>query len=367
MNGIESGIIIENPPSVQQLAKLIGADGEMRLLLKKQASETTIAQRGNKVYYRGLIEFSNICIKDCNYCGIRKSNAHVVRYLLDEDVIVEAAMYAWKNHYGSVVLQSGERTDPAFIDLINRVLLKIKKKTAGELGITLSLGEQTESVYNQWFKNGAHRYLLRIETSNRNLYKVIHPQDCLHLFSKRLECLKLLKKIGFQTGTGVMIGLPGQTCEDLANDLLLFKELDIDMVGMGPYIEHEQTPLFHKKEQLWPLNQRFETALNMIATLRLLMPDVNIAAATALQSIDPMGREKALQWGANIIMPNITPTENRKNYLLYQNKPCTDEGADDCSSCLKIRIEMAGKKVGFDEWGDSLHFFNRQNRNTKIL
>lgn len=350
-----------------ELAQLIGSTGSIRSQLKEQAAKITLINRGNKVYYRGLIEFSNICSKDCFYCGIRKSNTKVERYILDENLIIDAALYAFRNRYGSVVLQSGERSDQTFIDLINRILIKIKKETGGKLGITLSLGEQTEETYKQWFSNGAHRYLLRIETSKRELYKNIHPNDDAHSFSKRLECIRILKKTGFQTGTGVMIGLPGQTIEDLANDLLLFKELDIDMVGMGPYIEHEVTPLFNQQKELWPLKQRFETTLNMIATLRLLMPDINIAAATALQSIDPVGREKALQWGANIIMPNITPTEHRKNYLLYQNKPCTDEGADDCSSCLKLRIEMAGKEVGFDEWGDSLHYFNRQPKSNERL
>lgn len=353
-------IVVTNNATAEELAALIGSQGSLHAQLKEEAAKITRQHRGNKVYYRGLIEFSNICTKDCLYCGIRKSNTGVDRYLLNEDTIVEAALYAYRNHYGSVVLQSGERTDPAFVEMINRILARIKKETGGKLGITLSLGEQSEQVYREWFANGAHRYLLRIETTNRDLYKTIHPDNELHSFDKRLGCLYLLKKTGYQTGTGVMIGLPGQTHLDLANDLLFFKSFDIDMVGMGPYIEHEQTPLYLQRERLWPLQQRFETALSMIATLRLLMPDINIAAATALQSIDPMGREKALQWGANVIMPNITPGEHRKDYLLYQNKPCTDEGADDCSSCLQLRIEMAGKEVGFDEWGDSLHFFNRQ-------
>ena len=356
-------IMVSDSSTAEELALLIGSTGAMHEQLKKEAAKTTMQYRGNKVFYRGLIEFSNICTKDCFYCGIRKSNSQVERYLLTEDSIVEAALYAWRNHYGSVVFQSGERTDTVFVEMINRILARIKKETDGKLGITLSLGEQPESVYRQWFANGAHRYLLRIETTNRDLYKKIHPDNELHSFDKRMKCLHLLKKTGYQTGTGVMIGLPGQTHLDLANDLLFFKSFDIDMVGMGPYIEHEQTPLYQHRDRLWPLQQRFDTALNMIATLRLLMPDINIAAATALQSIDPMGREKALQWGANVIMPNITPTEHRKDYLLYQNKPCTDEGADDCSSCLKLRIEMAGKEVGFDEWGDSLHFFNRQTDN----
>ena len=156
-----------------------------------------------------------------------------------------------------------------------------------------------------------------------------------------------------------MIGLPGQTLANLADDLLYIKNTDVDMVGMGPYIEHDNTPLTAQKKHLWPLEVRFNTALNMVAVLRLMMPDINIAAATALQAIDPMGREKALKAGANIIMPNITPTENRKHYLLYDNKPCTDESADDCLSCLNMRISLVGKETGWDEWGDSPHYFKR--------
>ncbi len=354
--------LLLNNYSKKDLIRLIGATGPDRTALKNEAARVTLTNCGNKVYYRGLIEFSNFCIKDCFYCGIRKSNKNVQRYLLDEEDIINAAMFAHKNRYGSIVLQSGERTDTNFISLITNVIKKIKSETNGKLGITLSLGEQSYDVYKEWFDNGAHRYLLRIETSNKSLYKNMHPNDNEHSFERRMDCLSSLKKIGFQTGTGIMIGLPSQTIEDLAGDLLFFKALDIDMVGMGPYIEHEKTPIYSFRNELWSLQERFDTTLNMIGTLRLLMPEINIAAATALQSIDPVGREKALQWGANIIMPNITPTEHRKNYLLYQNKPCTDEGADDCSSCLKLRIEMAGKEVGFDEWGDSPHFFNRLHK-----
>lgn len=362
LKNTETGILLGNPPSRAELTELIASSGKLHAQLKEQAAKVTILNRGNGVYLRGLIELSNICIKDCYYCGIRKSNNKTHRYLLDEDVIVETALYAFKNHYGSVVLQSGERNDSAFVEQINRVLSRIKNETEGKLGITLSLGEQSEEAYNQWFKNGAHRYLIRFETSNQELYKKIHPNNETHSFNHRIECLKLLKKIGYQTGTGVMIGLPGQTHEDLANDLLMIKALDTDMVGMGPYIEHEFTPLYKERGKLWPLKQRFETALNMIATLRLLMPDINIAASTALQSIDPIGREKALQWGANIIMPNITPSKYRDDYLLYQNKPFTNESGDDFLSSLKLRINMSGKELVLDEWGDSLHFFNRQQK-----
>lgn len=359
MKELIDDIIHKGSLSPDKICQLLSATGEEQKELHRAANNVAVTYRGNIVYYRGLIEFSNICIKNCYYCGIRKENKDVVRYDIDEAEILAAARYALNNRFGSVVLQSGERTDTAFVEKINRLITKIKEESNGRLGITLSLGEQTEATYQRWFNSGAHRYLLRIETSDARLYQSLHPDDELHRFSNRLDALNNLKKIGYQTGTGVMIGLPGQTLANLADDLLYIKNTDVDMVGMGPYIEHDNTPLTAQKKHLWPLEVRFNTALNMVAVLRLMMPDINIAAATALQAIDPMGREKALKAGANIIMPNITPTENRKHYLLYDNKPCTDESADDCLSCLNMRISLVGKETGWDEWGDSPHYFKR--------
>ena len=353
-------ILNSNNLSRDDLSYLIGLEGDDRTFLFEKAREVLANEVGDKVYYRGLVEFSNICVKDCYYCGIRKSNEQVVRYDIDDDEILKAAKFAYENKYGSIVLQSGERTNPQFIRRIGELLKKIKDISNGELGITISLGEQTDETYQYWFNCGAHRYLLRIETSNEELYNKLHPGNKLHSFSNRLRCLNSLKEAGYQTGTGVMIGLPDQNYNQLADDLIFMKNLDIDMVGMGPYIEHEHTPLFEYRKKLWPIQRRFEVAMNMIATLRIFIPDINIAAATALQAIDPMGREKALKNGANIIMPNITPGSHRGDYLLYENKPCTDEGADDCTQCINIRIEMSGKEIGLGEWGDSKHFFERR-------
>lgn len=361
MDRLFHDILKQNEFSKHDLTQLISASNDNHLALLKKANEIQVASVGNTIYLRGLIELSNICSKNCYYCGIRKDNNDTHRYVIDDELVIDSAKYAWHHNYGSIVLQSGERNDGHFIDRIENLLKKIRQSTNSELGVTLSMGEQSEETYRRWFEAGAHRYLLRIETSNENLYRSIHPADDHHRFATRINCLNLLKKTGYQTGTGVMIGLPGQSFEDLADDLLFFKSLDIDMVGMGPYIEHSQTPLFNFKDRLWPLERRFETALNMIATLRLLMPDINIAAATALQAIDPLGREKALRSGANVIMPNITPSGNRKDYQLYENKPCIDEGADDCTNCLNIRIEMAGRKIGFGKRGDSLHFKKRND------
>lgn len=312
---------------------------------------------GKIVYYRGLIEFSNICAKNCYYCGIRKDNPHK-RYEMTDEEIQEAALFAYENRYGSIVLQSGEREDSVFIEKIIRNLNLIRQKTGGKLGITLCVGEQEEEVYQKFFEAGAHRYLLRIETSSQDFYKTLHPKD--HLFERRLSCLKTLKRIGYQTGTGVMIGLPGQTLENLADDLLFFREMDIDMAGMGPYIEHEQTPLYELKNSLETKEERFQMGLKMIALLRIIMKDINIASTTALQTLDPIGREKGLLAGANILMPNITPQQYRGDYLLYQDKPCIGDTKEECKNCLSLRISGIGESIGYNEWGDSRHFYHKK-------
>ncbi len=340
---------------------LLAAEGEDKKALFAKAAEVKKKYSGNKVYFRGLIEFSNICSKNCYYCGIRSGNTHADRYNITDEEILDAVRFAYENNYGSVVLQSGELSSPAFTKRVTGLLKKIKDISSNELGTTISLGEQPEEVYREWFEAGAHRYLLRIESSNSDLYYKIHPKDEKHNFENRLRCLQSLQDIGYQTGTGVMIGLPFQTYENLADDLLFMKNFDIDMVGMGPYIEHKDTPLYKYRNQLKPIEERFELSLKMVAILRILMKDINIAAATALQAIDPIGREKAIKVGANIIMPNVTPGMYRNNYKLYENKPCTDEEAADCTNCLDIRIGITGDKIGYGEWGDSKHFYNRRS------
>jgi len=311
---------------------------------------------GNSVYLRGLIEFSNICTKNCYYCGIRCANKNVIRYELTDKEVTKAVDFAWKNRYGSVVLQSGEQQSARFAQRITTLLRSIKQHTHNELGITLSCGEQSVETYKEWFEAGAHRYLLRIETSGKDLYRKIHPDDLLHSFEKRMEAICNLQKIGYQTGTGVMIGLPFQTVDDLADDLLFFKKINVDMVGMGPYLEHHETPLYAHCQSLLPLSVRFELTLKMIAALRLLMPDINIAATTALQVIDPMGREKAVQAGANIIMPNMTTVEVRSQYQIYENKPGIYDDAEISKSKLEANLQQAGIEIGYNKWGDSKHF-----------
>ena len=347
-----------------EIIQLLKSRGGEREALLKRAGDVKRREVGNKVYFRGLIEFSNVCAKDCLYCGIRRSNHKVVRYTATDNEILEACRFAWENRFASVVLQSGELSSPAFVKRVDRLLRKIKQLSNNELGITLSCGEQSRETYRRWFESGAHRYLLRIEASKRGLYNKIHPQTTGHSFDRRVEALGFLKESGYQVGTGVMIGLPFQTYADLADDLLFFKKIDMDMCGMGPYVEHEDTPLYRYRNLLKSQQERFELALNMIAVLRLLMPDINIAAATALQAIDPVGREKALAVGANVIMPNLTPMAYREDYRLYENKPCLDEDSELCRKCLEARIALADAEIGYGQWGDSLHFARRQKCDT---
>ena len=345
----------------EEIVHLLKTEGEEKQALFQKSREVKSSYVGNKVYYRGLVEFSNICSKNCYYCGIRKANQNTERYNLTDEEILDAVRFAYESRYGSVVLQSGELASPAFTKRITQLLQKIQELSNGELGVTISLGEQTEEVYKEWFDNGADRYLLRIEASNRALYHKIHPNDATHDYANRMNSLKLLQKVGFQTGTGVMIGLPFQKYEDLADDLLFMRDFDIDMVGMGPYIEHEDTPLYEYKDQLMPKEDRFQLTLKMIAILRIMMKDINIAAATALQAIDPIGREKAIKVGANVIMPNVTPGMYRDNYRLYENKPCTDEEAADCTNCLEVRIGLTGDEIAYGEKGDPKHYYKRRN------
>jgi biotin synthase len=353
MNSINE-IVNTDSFSKEEIVALLQADETERQLLFDKALEVKLREVGNKVYFRGLIELSNFCTKNCYYCGIRKENDKVKRYSLKDEEVIAAARFAYENKFGSVVIQSGENSSAAYTTRIERLVREIKKFSDGKLGITLSLGEQEEEVYRRWYEAGAHRYLLRIETSDEELYKKLHPAD--HHFDYRLKCLEMLRGVGYQVGTGVMIGLPFQSTEQLANDLLFMKSFDVDMVGMGPYLEHAETPLYKYRHELWDIKDRFYMSLKMIAVLRLMMKDINIAATTALQAIDPLGREKAVKVGANIIMPNITPGKYRNDYTLYENKPCVDEDPDQCLGCLDARLSIAESEIGYGEWGDSRHF-----------
>ncbi|NVN95169.1 MAG: [FeFe] hydrogenase H-cluster radical SAM maturase HydE [Bacteroidetes bacterium] len=346
--------------SKSDLVELLKADGDDKKKIFEKAAAIKKQYVGNKVYFRGLIEFSNICAKNCYYCGIRSGNKKLTRYYVTEAEVLDAVKYAHENKYASLVIQAGERSNKKFVNTITNLLHKINELTNNEMGITLSLGEQTEDTLIQWREAGAKRYLLRIEASNPELYRKLHPNNKTHDFETRLNALHLLRKTGYQVGTGVMIGLPFQTIEDLADDLLFFKEFDIDMAGMGPYIEHEDTPLYQYRHLLMSKKERFDLSLKMVALLRIMMKDINIAATTAMQTLDKMGREKAIKVGSNIIMPNLTPVKYRDSYLLYEDKPCIDEEASECKNCLEARIHISGAEIGYGEWGDSLHFGKKE-------
>lgn len=352
-------MVINNFLSKQEIVSYLQSSGAQLKALYARSAQLRDKYVGSAVYLRGLIEFSNICEKDCLYCGIRKSNATYERYELTVEQIVASAMEAERLGYGSVVLQSGEWQSGEFVEKLGQVLKAIKTKSEGKIGITLSCGEQPKEVYRYWFECGAHRYLLRIETSNKQLYESIHPRNEKHQFEKRLECLETLKGLKYQLGSGIMIGLPGQTVEMLADDLLFLQKLDVDMCGMGPYIEHADAPLSNSKKSMFSLDERYRLSLNCVAALRILMPDINIAATTALQAIKPLGREVAIEIGANVMMPNVTPVECRGDYLLYSNKPCVDESPECCASCIDHRLPLSGYKPQYRKWGDSLRYQNR--------
>lgn len=323
-----------------------------RFFLFKKANTLTKSLFGEKIFIRGIIEPTNNCEKNCFYCALRKERP-ITRYIIPKSEALESALWAYEKGFGSIVIQGGENTSKAMIEYYLSLVFEIRKKTKGSLGITLCIGELPKEAYRELFKAGAHRYLLRIETSSESLYKKMHPKD--HSFQKRLRCLHDLKSIGYILGTGVLIGLPYQTYDDLAGDLLFYKELDVDMVGMGPFILHEDTPLYSLKEHIL-IKDAFKTTLRMVALARLMLKDVNIAATTALDIIRPNGRELALECGANVIMPIITPLKYRKDYKLYENSALNYKDPINCLFALEKRLKKINKKIAYNTWGDPLHF-----------
>jgi biotin synthase len=328
--------------------------------LRRAAYDLTTAEIGDEVHYRGLLEISNVCTLDCCYCGIRKGNHAVERYSLGREEVIEAALWSARSGYGSCVLQAGERRDARFSEFIEDCVREIKTRSISAalprgLGITLSLGEQTPSTYERWKAAGAHRYLLRIETTNPELFARIHPPS--QRFETRVRALDELRDAGFQVGTGVMIGLPGQSVADLAADVRFFAEREIDMIGMGPYITAPGSAMAERG--VLATGPLLDLALKMIAVTRLVLRDVNIAATTALQALVPDGRERGIAFGANVTMPNLTPRSVRKNYQLYDGKPCIDETSAECRGCLERRVVVSGRRVGWDSWGDSRRYARR--------
>lgn len=329
--------------SRNEIIELLKCEGDEQEQLMKHAADVRNRTVGDGIYLRGLIEYSNICRKNCLYCGIRNSSEYE-RYVLSDEQVLEAAKYAWEHRFGSIVMQAGENISPAYTARITQLVKEIIALSNGELGITLSLGEQSPEIFREWYEAGAYRYLLRIEASNRKLYEKIHPGDAAHDFERRMQALRDLQAIGYYVGTGVMIGLPFQNVEDLADDLIFMRDFDIDMCGMGPYIVSEGTPLAEHAGSLKPEIWRMNMTLKMIAILRLLMPDINIAATTALQAIDPDGRLRAIDAGANVVMPNLTPDDMKANYLLYNNKP------------MSIDTRIQERNIRYGEKGDPIHY-----------
>jgi len=290
---------------------------------------------GDEVHLRGLIEFSNICKRQCKYCGLRSSNKEVERYRLLEDEIFSLAKNGVQLGYRTIVLQSGE-DDYFDTDKMCRIISKIKTL---DVALTLSIGEKTFDEYKAFKKAGANRYLLRIETTDKNLYADMHPNAKIE---NRFNCLYDLKSLGYETGTGCLVGLPNQTVESLAEDILFFKDLDADMVGIGPFIPHEHTPLKNTdKGDFW-------LALKVMSLTRLNLPNINIPATTAMETLNPNGRIIALNSGANVVMPNLTSTEYRAKYEIYPGKICINDQPEKCRSCIEAKIKSIGRTISKD-------------------
>ncbi len=290
---------------------------------------------GDKVHLRGLLEFSNLCVRDCLYCGLRKDNKNLKRYRLKPGTVLDFARKAVSYGYKTLVLQSGEGDFYSTEDIAS-IVREIKKFG---VAITLSIGEKTEEEYKLLRQAGADRFLLRIETTDKELYEKFHP-GMNH--ENRINCLRTIKKLGYETGTGSLIGLPGQSIGSIADDILFFKELGADMIGVGPFIPNEDTPL--ENEQ----GGTFEMSLKVMALTRLLLPDINIPATTAMESLDPNGRLIALKSGANVVMPNVTEGEYRALYRLYPGKICINDTPAHCRGCITGKIRSINRVVAND-------------------
>ena len=316
----------------EEIKDLLAADPAELDYLLQMADQKRKEVCGDEVHLRAIIEFSSYCRQNCYYCGLRKDNEKIERYQLQKEEIIKTAQMAAELGYQTVVLQSGEDEYPAAE--IAEIIKKIKKTT--EMAVTLSLGERDFAAYKLWREAGADRYLLKHETADQTLYEKYHPGMS---FANRIESLKYLKTIGYQIGSGVIIGLPGQTPDILAEDLLLSQDLELDMIGSGPFIPHQETPLKGSK------SGTVEMTLKFTALSRLLLPLAHIPATTALGTIDAEGRQKALKAGANVVMPNVTDSSYREKYQIYPEKICVNEEAGDCRQCIGGIISSLGRQV----------------------
>lgn len=323
------------------------SDLELKTLLESGKYDDTLRRKadtvrkeyyGNNVYIRGLIEFTNYCKNNCYYCGIRRDNNKVNRYRLDKNDILECCREGYSLGFRTFVLQGGEDsyyTDSIICDIVSSI-----KEKYPDCAITLSIGEKSKESYKSYFNAGAVRYLLRHETADEQHYQKLHPESMS--LKNRKECLFNLKEIGYQVGSGFMVGSPYQTTENLISDLRFLQQLKPDMIGIGPYITHLETPF--NKFTSGSLN----LTLRLISILRLMFPYALIPSTTALGTIHPQGREMGLKAGANVVMPNLSPVSVRKLYELYENKICTGEEAAQCRGCLERRVEIAGYKIVTD-------------------
>lgn len=300
--------------------------------LFKTADSIRKQYKGDYVHLRGLIEFSNICKCNCFYCGLRCDNNKIDRYRLSFEQILECVDIGVKNGLKTIVLQSGED----FFWNHNKLCELIKEIKEYDVALTLSIGERSYDEYKAFKKAGADRYLLRIETTDKNLYQKFHPNMS---FENRIQCLKNLKELGYETGTGCLVGLPNQSIESLADDILFFKSINADMVGIGPFIPHPETPLANANKN------NFNLSLKVMAITRIILPDINIPATTAMETLHPEGRMIALNSGANVVMPNITLDEAKQKYELYPNKTCINETSDNCINSIKKKIISSGKII----------------------
>jgi len=326
----------EHAAPSEDLKILLGTlDENEEAALFKAAFDTCTENYGDDVYIRGLIEFSNYCKNGCLYCGIRNGNKNADRYRLSEQEILDCADAGYELGFRTFVLQGGE--DPYFTDEIMVPIVKKLKEAHGDCAVTLSLGERSRESYQKLFDAGADRYLLRHETITPEHYRMLHPDNMS--LENRLQCLENLREIGYQVGCGIMVGSPGQTTDDLVADLQFMKRFRPHMVGIGPFIPHADTPFANEKQG------SVETTLRLLALIRLLMPAVLLPATTALGTADPLGREKGIRAGANVIMPNLSPVTVRNKYMLYDGKICTGEEAAECIRCTEGRIAYAGRRM----------------------
>lgn len=342
---IVSRFLKERTLSEEEFVLLLQQSGDaaVRETLRREALALCRNYYGNQVYIRGLIEFTNYCKNNCYYCGIRRDNPHVRRYRLSTEEILSCCREGYGLGYRTFVLQGGE--DPYFTDERMTELIRQIREEYPDCAITLSIGEREKDSYRKFREAGADRYLLRHETADAAHYRSLHPEGMN--FSHRIQCLYDLKALGYQVGAGFMVGSPGQKLEHMAKDLLFLQKLQPEMVGIGPFIPHHDTR--YAKEQAGSV----EMTLFLLSVIRILLPKVLLPATTALGTMDPVGREKGLLAGANVIMPNLSPEKNREDYSLYDNKICTGEEAAQSIASLRKRVESVGCQVVTDR-GDAV-------------